>query len=164
VNDILMFLGNLSLLQWILFSLLPVGIIVITTFQRYIRSQFKFAQNLRRRIYFFSTPGKNMQKQKDNLKYLSYLKVDSEIREYENNTSQFQRLDKNSVFIIGYSEDLNLEAILQYSSDNNIPVLLFAEPGEVKRDWQKIGGHMLCDVVNSTSRLSIILLDFLRIS
>ena len=156
-------LEGLSLLHW-----LGGMVIVITVFSiyffRYIKSQWRFGKNLRREIYFLKTSNnKNLQTQKDKLKSLRLFNLEEDIKDISEKLDVLQNLKDNAVYIVGYDENYNYEGLFAKAENKKIPIIIFANSGEIKKDWNLFNGYVFCDIANTTNRLSIILLNILKI-
>ena len=158
------FLGNISLIQWI------VGIIVflfsgsLLYFWRYLKSQWRFGKNLKRKIYFLKTSDdKNLQTQKDKLKTLGLFNLDEDIKDISQKLDVLQNLKENAVYIVGYDDKFDYKNLFEETKKYKIPIIFFANQGEIQKDWNLFNGYIYCDVANTTNRLAIILLNILKI-
>ncbi len=168
LNDFWILLGHISLFQWI------VGIISSVFFGfaiyvwRYIRIQWRFMRNLKRKVYFLKTSNdKILQTEKDLIKKIELFNVESDIKDITNDIKVTQGLDKNAVYIVGYNKDYkNYKKLVDKASDKNIPVIIFAKQGEIRESehWDVFNSYIYCDVANTSSRLAVILMNTLIIT
>ncbi len=153
-------LGHISLLCWIITIILSGTLLY---FWRYIKSQFVFGKNLKRKIYFFKTADdKNLQTQKDKLKSLKLFNIEDDIKDISKKIDVLQNLKDDAVYIVGYNNKYNYKDLFDKAENKKIPILIFAYPKEIK-DWSLFNNYIYCDVANTTNRLVIILLNILKI-
>ena len=133
-------------------------------FCRYIKNQFKFANNLRRKVYFLNFGGANLQAQKDKLKTLGLFNLDEDIKDISD-LNVLQSLKKKAVYIVSYSDSNEYKKLFQHAENEKIPIIIFANPKEIrnKDNLNLINNYIYCDIVNTTNRLAIILLNTLKI-
>lgn len=158
------FIGHLSLIQWIygiLVFLLGGGLY----FWRYIKSQFRFGKNLKRKIYFLKTSNeKDLQNEKDLLNKLNLFNIESDIKDISGNLIKLQNLNSNAIYIVGYDKNYTkYKEIIDDAKQRDIPVIIFAKQGEIKDHWGIFNGYIYCDVANTSNRLAIIILNILKI-
>ncbi|WPD23137.1 MAG: hypothetical protein SD837_00965 [Candidatus Electrothrix scaldis] len=162
-------LGSMSLIDWIVRALLPGLLVIITFFTlfwRYIKIQWRFGNNLRRKIYFLKTSeDKPLQSEKESLCKLKMFRVIEEVKDISGSIKILQALDKNAVYIVGYSKQYDkYEKLIRLAEDANIPVIFFAKFGEITSEHRGLFDEsMFCDVANTSRRLIIILLNTLKI-
>ncbi len=165
-QNIFEFLSALSLIHW-LFIILILILSWLLYLWRYLRLQLKFARNLKRKIYFLKTSaGKNFQVERDLLKEVKLFRIEDDIKDVTADLKILQKLEPKSVFIVGYDADYSeYEKLLSEARSKNIPVIIFAEQGEIQNaeHWKIFNGYIYCDVANTSNRLSIILLNILTI-
>lgn len=163
--------NNLSLLQWIVLTVVATIATLIKFFwfiTRYIRLQYRFARNLRRKIYFLKTSDlKNLQTEKDALGEIKIFNVVDEIKLINNDLNILQKLDSNSVFVVGYDSNFNMYGdLIREACARKIPVIIYAKQGEIQNSehWKVFNSHICCDVANTTNRILVILLNTLMIA
>lgn len=133
---------------------------------KYLRTEFQFAKNLKRKIYFLKTSKEeSLQTEKDTIKNLRLFNIEEEIKDISNGEKPLENFKGNVVYIIGYKKGYrHYEPILKCAMDNKIPVIIFAKPQEIdEKDLAIFDKHIYCDVANTTTRLAIVLLNILRI-
>jgi len=161
------FLGNVSLVQWIVIIGLPSLITFCFYFNKYLQSQWKFGKNLKRKIYFLKTSeSKKLSTEMNQLKNLNLFNLDENIKDISNDTKLLQTMKTNAVYVVGYSEKYNkYEELFDVAVQNNIPIIIFASVGEIRNSehWKIFNKYIYCDVVNTTNRVAIILINILKI-
>ncbi len=163
-------LGNIALLHWIyiaIVSLIPLGGFAFY-FWRYIKVQWRFGKNLRRNIYFIKTSEeKKLKIERDSLVKVNTFNIIEDIKDISTSIKDIQALDKNAVYIVGYSSRYpEYKELIDSVKHDNIPIIIFADQGEIKPGsghWEIFNGYIYCDVANTTNRLAIILLNILKI-
>jgi len=158
------FIGDLSLLHWIIIVAVPVFLSVIYYFFKWIRMQFRFGRNLKRKVYFLkSSKLKSLQVQKDKIKNLQLFNLEEDIKDISEKLDVLQNLKDNAVYIVGYDPEYNYKELFNEAKTKNIPIIIFANQEEIKKDWDLFNGYIYCDIANTTNRLGIILLNILHI-
>lgn len=163
---ILNWLSTLSLIHWIIGIIIIIGWFVRYYF-KYIRLEFRSANNLRRHIYFLKTSNlKNLQKERDLLQKLKAFKIENDIKDISNEIGMLDTLKSNSVYIIWYDENYkNYDKLIENARNKKIPVIIFAKQWEIKNreHWELFNSYIYCDVWNTPNRLAIILLNMIKI-
>ena len=139
---------------------------ILIYFRKYMRSQYKFGRNLRRKIYFLRTSGnKNLQVEKDCIKEIGFFNVDKDIRDISGGLKVLQSLKGKAVYVVGYESNYQYYAdLIEHAKSKNILILIIAKQKEVKEEyWEIFDSYIYCDVVNTTNRMVIILLNMLKI-
>jgi len=132
-------------------------------FWKYIKSQWRFGKNLRRKIYFLkSSDDKNLQTQRDKLKSLNLFNIEEDIKDISKKLDVLQNLKDTAVYIIGYDKDYDYTELFRKAESKNIPIIIFANSGEIT-DWSVFNSYIYCDVANTTNRVTILLLNILKI-
>ncbi len=160
-------LSDLSLLQLIASLLIMFFSGTFIYLLRYIKSQWRFGRNLRRKIYFLKTSDdKNLQTQKDKLNSLGLFNLEKDIKDISSKLDVLQNLKNNAVYIVGYDEGYSYKQLFSRAVSMSIPVLIFANSGEIKKEehWDLFNSYVYCDIANTTNRLAIILLNILKIT
>ena len=159
------FLSDISLWQWCIVTLICLAAYV-QLFWRYLKSQWRYARNLKRKVYFLatSTDGK-LQTPKGVIKNINLFRVDNEIKDISNQLDILQTLDSNAVYIVSYDENFDFASLIKKAADKKIPVIIFARQGEIKNaDHFKIfNDYIFCDIVNTTKRIAVILMAMFKI-
>ncbi len=163
METIINFLTAISLCQWLIaFVILPfVGFFIY--FWKYLKAQFRFGLNLKRRIYFLKTSEiKKLNAEKDTLSQLGLFNLDA-IKDISEDLVAIQSfpVKTNAVYVVGYDERYGLfKELFESAKFYNNPIIILAGPGEIKKDehWKIFKEYIYCDVVNSTNRVGIILL------
>ncbi|MBU1730082.1 hypothetical protein KJ557_00790 [Patescibacteria group bacterium] len=160
------FIGALSLVHW----LIIIGIATLSWLLyiwRYLRLQFRFAKNLKRKVYFLKTINNgSLQTEKDLIKKIKLFNVENDIKDISEDLKVLQNLKSNAVYIVGYNpEYLLYDKLLSEAKNKNIPIIIFARQGEIKKPehWISFNGYICCDVANTSNRLLIILTNILMI-
>jgi hypothetical protein len=161
------FLENLSLLHWLIALILIIGGFVIY-FWKWIKLQFRFGKNLKRKIYFLKLSNdKNLETEKDQIRNLALFNIEDEIKDISKDTKNLQNFKKDAVYIIGYNKNKDSEFynnLITEAKINKIPVIIFAQQREIKEEhWHIFNGYVYLDIANTTNRLAIILLNILKI-
>lgn len=160
-------LWTISLIQWIIWTIIFFIWWWIIYFIRYIKSQYRFGRNLRRNIYFLKTSNiKDLQNEKDLLSNIKLFKIEQDIKDISNNINKIDNLKSNAVYIIGYDENYDkFSNVIEYARDHKNPIIIFAKQSEIKKSdhWDIFNSYIYCDVANTPNRLSIILLNILKI-
>ncbi len=159
-------LGSLSLLHWLI--VLAVAVLSWLVYVwRYLKLQYGFARNLKRRVYFLKTSSdKNLQTERDLIKNIGLFNVQDDIKDISGDLKTLQNLKSRSAFIVGYDTNYSLFGeLIDEARSKNIPVIIFAKQGEIQNQehWKAFNGYIYCDVANTSNRLSIILLNVLMI-
>ena len=158
-------LGNIALLHWVATVLVLLSSFFLY-FRRYIQVQLRFGNNLRRKIYFLKTSEKKtLQSERDSLCKLKVFNIVEDIKDISESIKNLQALDKNAVYIIGYSEQYDKYSQLIQSAENaRIPIIFFANFEEITKEHRTLfSDSIFCDVANTSRRLTIILLNTLKI-
>lgn len=163
-------LNNASLIHWIIGISLTI-ILTIGSFLgfigRFITLQFRFARNLKRKIYFLKiTDAKNLQAERDALKQIKIFNVENEIKNISNDLKVLHNIDNHSAFVVGYDPSFRkYDELIKLASDRKIPVIIFAKQGEIKdsKHWDVFNSYICCDVANTTNRILVILLNTLMV-
>lgn len=160
------FIGTLSLMHW----LIIIGVALLSWLLyiwRYLRLQFRFAKNLKRKVYFLKTSDdKGLQTEKDLIKKIKLFNVENDIKDISVDLKVLQNLKSNAVYVVGYNSDYSLyDNLLSEAKNKNIPIIIFARQGEIKeaKHWASFNGYICCDVANTSNRLLIILINILMI-
>ena len=105
-----------------------------------------------------------MQAQKDKLKTLGLFNLDEDIKDISD-LNVLQSLKKKAVYIVSYSDSNEYKKLFQHAENEKIPIIIFANPKEIrnKDNLNLINNYIYCDIVNTTNRLAIILLNTLKI-
>ncbi len=160
------FIGALSLIHW----LIIIGVVALSWLLyiwRYLRLQFRFAKNLKRKVYFLKTSDdKKLQAEKDLIKKIKLFNVENDIKDISVDLKVLQNLKSNAVYIVNYTSDYSLyDNLLSEAKSKNIPIIIFARQGEIEdnKHWESFNGYICCDVANTSNRLLIILINILMI-
>ncbi|SMD12665.1 hypothetical protein SAMN02746065_14215 [Desulfocicer vacuolatum DSM 3385] len=92
--------------------------------------------------------------------------MDKEIKDISDNLKELQTFRKNAIYIVGYDNGYDkYKALFDTAQNNNIPIIMFANPGEIKKKehWDTFNGYIYCDVTNTTNRVAIILMSMMKI-
>jgi hypothetical protein len=100
------FLENLSLLHWLIALILIIGGFVIY-FWKWIKLQFRFGKNLKRKIYFLKLSNdKNLETEKDQIRNLALFNIEDEIKDISKDTilkkTQFILLDITRIKTVNF--------------------------------------------------------------
>ncbi len=160
-------LSDMSLFLWILGLVISI-IGFLWYFWKWVKLQYRFGQNLKRKIYFLKTSeNKDLQSEKEQIKNLNLLNIDEEVKNISNNLNILQNLKDNAVYIVGYDENFNdYEKLINEAKNNKIPVIIYAKQGKIPKEspnWEIFNSYIFCDVANTSNRLVIILLNILKI-
>lgn len=160
------YIKTLSLVHWIAI----ISIIILSWslyIWRYLKLQFRFAKNLKRKIYFLKVSiDKNLQTEKDLIKKIKLFNIEEDIKDISKDLKALQSLNSNAVFIVGYDQKYLLYSnLLTEAKSKNIPVIIFAKQSEIRNQdhWKNFNDYIYCDVANTSNRLSVILLNILMI-
>ena len=165
INGFWKIIGTISLLQlfwWIMIFIVGGSILY---FGRYLKDQIRFGKNLKRKIYFLKTSeDKDLQSEKDLLLNIGLLNIEKDVKDISDGIKKLQNFKSNSVYIVGYSEDYdNYKQLIEYAEGKKIPVIIYAEQGEIKKNWGIFNNYIYCDVANTNCRLAVITLNILKI-
>lgn len=167
VKTIWEFIWDVSTITWIISIAITIFGWWIVYFWRYIRAQLKFWKNLKRKIYFLKTSsGKDLQNEKDLLSNVWLFNIENDIKDIENNINKIDNLSMNSVYIVWYNDAYwKYDELITSARNKSIPVIIFANQWEIRNldHWNSINSYIYCDVANTTNRLSVILLNILKI-
>lgn len=158
-------LGNIALLHWIWISIVSIGAFSFY-FWRYIAVQLRFGNNLRRNIYFIKTSEeKKLIRERDTLAKLKMFNLIEDIKDISTSIKDIHSLERNAVYIIGYSKQYNqYNELIQIAENFRIPIIFFANFNEITSEHRALfNDSMFCDVANTSRRLAIILLNTLKI-
>jgi hypothetical protein len=163
MNNLKTFLSDISLIWWII-STFIIGSGILIYFCKYIKVQWRFAKNLKKKIYFLKTSNdKNLQTQRDKIKNLHLFNIEEDIKDISSNLTVLQNLKNNAVYVVGYNKDYDYNNLFTEVKNNEIPIIIFANQGEIKKDWNLFNNYIYCDISNTTNRLAVILLNILKI-
>ncbi len=161
------FISDLSTLQWVIgimaFSVIPTLLFA----WKYLLLQIRFANNLRRKIYFLKlNDEKPLMVERNLLSNTKLFNVEKEIYTISNDPKILQLMDKHSFFVIGYDPNYDkYEELISKAKNTNTPIVLFAKQGEIKdpKHWELFNGYIYCDIANTSSRLTVIILNTMYI-
>jgi hypothetical protein len=160
-------LESLSFIHWliILAVALSSGLIYVW---RYVRLQYGFARNLKRRIYFLKTSNsKSLQTERDMIGKVALFNIEGDIKDVSQDLKPLQNCRSRATFIVGYDPEYSrFGELVNEARSKNIPVIIFAKQGEIKKPehWEVFNGYIYCDVANTSNRLAVILLNILMIA
>lgn len=165
-------LGNISLLDWVVRGfMIPIVLVTVGVLKhliRYAKIQFYFANNLKRKVYFVTLTGKkNLQAEREHLRRMGIFNIDAEIKDLTGGDLRFLSLaDRHSAFIIGYESSFpKFKELIDFTITNNIPTIIVAGHNELnEEDKNLVNKSLYCDVVNSLSRLAIVLMNIFMIT
>lgn len=161
LDEIINFIKNLKFYYWII----PFFFGFIIYFFKWIKLEFRFGKNLKRKVYFLKVSElKTLQTQKDKIKNLKLFNLEEDIKDISKKLDVLQNLKDNAVYIVGYDPEYDYKKLFEKAESKNIPILIFANQGEIKKDWDLFNGYIYCDIANTTNRLVIILLNILKIA
>lgn len=167
MQNLINFLENISLLEWLIITVVMVLIPTAIFLWKYLILQFRFANNLRRRVYFLKINGKHsLEIERNLLKDTRLFKVEDTIYEIGDDLRIFQQTGTHCLYVIGYDPNFSgYKGIIEKASQSNIPVIIFAEQGEIKETehWEIFNSYIYCDVANTSSRLTVIILNTMYI-
>ncbi|MCI5207961.1 MAG: hypothetical protein D3910_04035 [Candidatus Electrothrix sp. ATG2] len=167
MNDLKTWLENMALIYKVIAILFSGGILTFfVLFWRYIRVQWRFGKNLRRKIYFLKTTGeKPLTSELDSLHKLKMFNLVEDIKDISVSIKNLQALETNAVYIVGYSEQYDkYDKLIQSAENFRIPIIFFANFEEITKEHRALfNDSIFCDVANTTRRLAIILLNTLKI-
>lgn len=155
------FLLKVKFWHWLVLS----SVAALPYVWRYVKSQWRFGKNLKRKIYFLKTSdNKNLQTQKDRLKELGLFNLEEDIKDISKSLDVLQNLKDNAIYIASYSNKYEYKKLFNEVKNKKIPIIIFAHQEEIKKsDWDLMNNYIYCDVANTTNRLAIILLNTLKI-
>jgi len=168
MNDLKSWLENITLIYKVIAIVFSGGILTFFFyFWKYIKVQWRFGKNLRRKIYFIKTSEeKKLKPERTSLLKLKTFNLVEDIKDISTSTKDIQALDKNAVYIVGYSSQYSAyKELFDSAKHDNIPIIIFANQGEITapEHWKIFNNYIYCDVANTTNRLAIILLSTLKI-
>lgn len=158
-------LGNIALLHWIWISIVSIGAFSFY-FWRYIAVQLRFGKNLRRKIYFIKTSEeKKLIRERDTLVRLKMFNLVEDIKDISISIKDIHALERNAVYIIGYSKQYDeYNELIKLSENFRIPIIFLAKFEEITEEHRSLfNDSIFCDVANTSRRLAIILLNTLKI-
>lgn len=97
---------------------------------------------------------------------MKLFKIEKDIKDISENINKLDNLKSNAVYIIGYDENYDkFYNIIEYARNYKNPIIIFAKQWEIKKwdHWDTFNSYIYCDVANTPNRLSIILLNILKI-
>ena len=160
------FLGDISLWQWCIATL---GVLAasVPLFWRYLKSQWRYAKNLKRKVYFLATStDRKLQTPKGAIKNLNIFRVDNEIKDISEQLDILQTLDSNAVYVVSYDKDFDFASLINKAADKKIPVIIFARQREIKNEdhFKIFNDYIFCDIANTTNRIAVILMAMFKIT
>ena len=159
-------LGDISLWQWCIVTLV-VFLGGAKLFWRYLKSQWRFAKNLKRKVYFLATSAdKKLQTPKNKIKNLNIFRIDDEIKDISKKWDVLQTLERNAVYIVAYDKDFDFASLIKKAEGKKIPIIIFARQGEIKNQshFDVFNDCVLCDIANTTNRVAVILMAMFKIT
>ena len=97
------FIENISLIQWIIGGIITALIPFLIFIRKYVILQFRFANNLRRKIYFLkledSAP---LISERELISKTKLFNVEKDIYTVSDDPKVLQLMEKHSLFVIGY--------------------------------------------------------------
>ena len=121
---------------------------------------------MKRKIYFLKTSeAKKLNIEQNTLSNLKIFCLDNNIKDISASLKELQTFKKNAVYIVGYDHGYDqYKKLFDTAQNNNIPIIVFANQGEIKKEhWNIFNGYIFCDVANTTNRVAIILMSMLKI-
>ncbi len=159
-------LNNLSLIQWLIVGSIVVGPSIIY-FCRFLRFQWIFAGNLKRKIYFLKTHiSRDLQNERDQLVKVGLFNIERDIKNIEKDLRALQNIQEFCVLVVGYHREYKyFKELFAYAIPKSVPIIIYAKQGEIRDSshWETFNNYIYCDVVNYPNRLAIILLNTLMI-
>jgi cell division protein FtsX len=167
MNNIISGLEKIAFVHWVAVLLVAVSGFLFYLW-RYVKVQWRFGKNLRRKIYFIKTSEeKKLKLERDSLVKLKTFNLVEDIKDISISIKDLQALDRNAVYVVGYSSQYSAyKELVDSAKHDNIPIIIFADQGEIKPEsghWKIFNDYIYCDVANTTNRLAIILLNTLKI-
>lgn len=160
-------ISDISTVQWVIGIIVLIIIPTLIFAWKYLVLQFRFANNLRRKIYFLKlNDEKPLVVERNLLSNTKLFNVEKDIYTISNDPKILQLMDKHSLFVIGYDPDYDkYEELINKAKDTNTPIVLFAKQGEIKdtKHWELFNGYIYCDIANTSSRLTVIILNTMYI-
>ena len=77
-----------------------------------------------------------------------------------------QLMEKHSLFVIGYDANYSkYKELIDKAQENNTPIIIYAKQGEIKdsKHWDLFNNYIYCDVANTSSRLTVTILNTMYI-
>ena len=165
IENIKIFLETLKSINLIYFLVVPfLGFLAYIW--KFLYIQFRFAKNIKKKIYFFKTSDKNnMQTEKDLIKEIEFFNVISDIKDISSSTKAVQNCSKDAVYIVGYSAEYgHYKELIKFAQSHGIPIIIFAKQGAIQEGHFKFfNEYIYCDVANTSARLAMILMNILMI-
>jgi hypothetical protein len=160
-------ISDISTLHWVLGIITIIVIPILVFAWKYLILQIRFANNLRRKIYFLKlSDEKPLITERNLLSNTKLFNVEKEIYTISNDPKILQLMDKHSLFVIGYDPNYGkYEELINKAKSTNTPIVLFAKQGEIKESthWELFNGYIYCDIANTSSRLTVIILNTMYI-
>jgi hypothetical protein len=160
-------IGNLSLAQWFFFTVLPTFASFCFYFRLYLKFQWRFGCNLRRKVYFLKTAAdKNLQAERDTIKKLGFFNIVDDIKDITTEIKLLQNIDTKAIYIIGYSVKYNFQGLFNEIKKHDNFVIIYAKQNEIPKDHPHLrifNNYIYCDIANTTNRIAIILMGILKI-
>lgn len=97
---------------------------------------------------------------------MKLLKIEKDIKDISESISKLDNLKSNAVYIVGYDENYDkFSDIIEYARRYKNPIVIFAKQWEIKNSDHRdvFNSYIYCDIANTPNRLSIILLNILKI-
>lgn len=161
------FLENISLIHWIVVGIVTALIPFLIFIRKYILLQFRFANNLRRRIYFLRLEDSaSLVSERDLVGKTKLFNVEKDIYKVSDDPKVLQLMERHSLFVIGYDAKYRkYKELIDKAQENNTPIIIYAKQGEIKNSshWKLFNNYIYCDVANTSSRLTVIILNTMYI-
>lgn len=161
------FIENISLIQWIIGGIITALIPFLIFIRKYVILQFRFANNLRRKIYFLrledSAP---LISERELISKTKLFNVEKDIYTVSDDPKVLQLMEKHSLFVIGYDASYSkYKELIDKAQENHTPIIIYAKQGEIKdsKHWDLFNNYIYCDVANTSSRLTVIILNTMYI-
>lgn len=161
------FIENISLIQWIIGGIITALIPFLIFIRKYVILQFRFANNLRRKIYFLrledSAP---LVSERELISKTKLFNVEKDIYTVSDDPKVLQLMEKHSLFVIGYDANYSkYKELIDKAQENNTPIIIYTKQGEIKdsKHWDLFNNYIYCDVANTSSRLTVIILNTMYI-
>lgn len=119
------------------------------------RKEIRLFKNLKRRIYLLKTGAATLETEREMLNKNGLFVVNDRVLDLNNDTNLLQTLDDFSVLVLGYSDSyINYQSIVDHAKSRNIPIIVLANPGEIKEQHAAIfRQNIYFEMCNTSARL-----------
>jgi len=150
------FLTTHSIVSFVI-GLVPAGYFIYRLVRFIIRKEIRLFENLKRKVYLLKTGSNSLETEREMLVENGLYDVHDNILDLSQETKALQTLKNFAVFVVGYSQEYTrYQEIVNEAKSKNIPLVVFAKPGEIILEHMTIFlGYTYFEMCNTSARLLI---------